>query len=232
MNQYSLHEPVLWTSSFQLRGHFSIDWFWDLIFRTNWDVRDVDKLSVGNAQSWYKVRTYDLVNPNFKISLFLQIGSVFLTFQTFVPPPNPKHKFCCTPSSSFDPWAKKTTPSISGAMWRHLGTIGRAWPRWSAQVSGFILVKCQSSSAHYFFCSWDFTWLSAAPKHFRSAWTACTAALARGPSDGLSARSVWPLYMPTSMTRSPGCYKCCVPIQSSLLRPTIDSPQMSPKNFS
>jgi len=193
-------------------------------FQSFWDLTEV------NVQSWYKVCTYDLVNPFFEICLFPQIGSVFLTFQKIVPP-NPIHNFFCTPSSSFDPWAKKPTPAISGAVWRHKGTTGRAWPRWSAQVSVFIFVKCQSSSAHYFFCSWDFTWLSAAPKHFRSFWTACTTALAREPSDGLSTRSVWLLYMPTSMTGSPGCYECCVPIQSSLLRPTIDSPQMSPKNF-
>ena len=57
----------------------SIDWFWELIFRTNWDVRAVDKLSWdlaivlgprwGSAQSWNKVRAFDWINPTFKISL-------------------------------------------------------------------------------------------------------------------------------------------------------------------
>jgi len=103
----------------------------------------VDKLSVGNAQSWYKVRTYDLVNPNFKISLFLQIGSVFLTFQTFVPPPNPKHKFRCTPSSSFDLWAvgKKTHPSNIRS---HVAPWRNHWACLTAvECPGFGLHPCE-----------------------------------------------------------------------------------------
>jgi len=66
----------------------TIHWFWVPIFRTNCDVRDDHKLSVFSpgtvksmiersqsrlkfisAQSWYKVRTCELVNPTFKISL-------------------------------------------------------------------------------------------------------------------------------------------------------------------
>ena len=64
-----------------------IDWFWDPIFHTDWDVRDVDKLSPGTFKSktersqsmlqtgehfWSKLLTqaYHLVDPTFKISLF------------------------------------------------------------------------------------------------------------------------------------------------------------------
>ena len=67
-----------------------IDWFWFPIFRSNWDVRDDHQLCVLSpgtiksmieqsqsrlnfisAQSWYKVpRTYELVNPTFKTSLW------------------------------------------------------------------------------------------------------------------------------------------------------------------
>jgi len=45
------------------------------------------------------------------ISRFPQIGVVFLTFKTFVPP-NRKHKIFCTPSLSFDQWAKKNPPQL------------------------------------------------------------------------------------------------------------------------
>jgi len=48
------------------------------------------------------------------ISRFPQIGVVFLTFQKFVPL-NQKHQIFCTPSLSFDQWAKNPTSARSGA---------------------------------------------------------------------------------------------------------------------
>jgi len=71
-----------------------------------------------------------------------------------------------------------------------------------------MLVQCLGSSAHLFFCYCD------SRTHWRRRNTLEAPdwhALARKPSARLSTRSVGPLYMSTSMTRSPGCYECCVP---------------------
>ena len=49
-----------------------MDWFCDLIFRTNRQFVRLRKhfaLTEVRAQSWYKVCSYELVNPTFKISL-------------------------------------------------------------------------------------------------------------------------------------------------------------------
>jgi len=73
----SFYESLLLANALRTRvvSVRSIDWFWDPIFRTNWDVRDVESfrgfwdLTEVCEQSWYKVLTYALVNPTFKTSL-------------------------------------------------------------------------------------------------------------------------------------------------------------------
>ena len=132
---------------------------------------------------------------------------MFLTFKKFVPL-NRKHKNFCTPSLSFEQWAKNPHASQIGCR------VAPFWIHWACLTTaecpclGLYAREMPGFLSPLLLLLLPFTYSSAAPNHFRKA--PDQHAVGREPSTKLSTRSVGSLYMSTAMTGSPGGYEFCV----------------------